>query len=507
MSTQNLCPNCESPNLITDTQLAHVVCEDCGQVISENAIVSEVQFVESGNSSRAVGSTINESNSSNQQTSINHAKRTISQISYPLNLPESIIDTAHRYYKLALINKQTMGRKHVDVCSACIYIACRLNETPILLIDLSDVTKSSVFVLGNIFMHLLKALSLKVPIMDPALYISRFTAMLNLGDKTSIIAKDAVRLVQRFSRDWIQTGRRPNGICGAALLIASRMNGVELPTHDIERLVKISAHTIQKRLQEFSGTESANFSSVDFQSQWLSTSKDPPSFINNRQLDETKDAKELNQLAQQRQLMESILNDIDDEAFAEEIQMTVDDVKDFEPLVEVPAIVINESNNLSDLEDDPVVNEMILSEEASEIKKMIWLKEYEADLKEMAAKNTRPKASVKKRKPKETFSSVSEAIKKKVAPKLSKKLNYDLLQVLDTSDARHQTTLPAMDMNDDNKSIVTLSSYRTNKTGLSQATHLTRASLFSTKSSQFKFQRLEDTFAGCEDYAGYDEYD
>eukprot|EP00835_Amoeboradix_gromovi_P000455 NODE_16_length_41655_cov_0.272813.p6 type:complete len:503 gc:universal NODE_16_length_41655_cov_0.272813:4878-6386(+) len=499
------CPNCNSSNLISDTQLAHIVCEDCGQIVSENAIVSEVQFVESGNSARAVGSTVNESNSSNQQTSITHARRTISQISYPLNLPESIIDTAHRYYKLALINKQTMGRKHVDVCAACIYIACRLNETPILLIDLSDVTKSSVFVMGNIFMHLLKALNLKVPIMDPALYISRFTAMLNLGDKTSVIAKDAVRLVQRFNRDWIQTGRRPNGICGAALLIASRMNGVELPTHDIERLVKISAHTIQKRLQEFSGTDSAKFSGSDFQSQWLNSSKDPPSFSQNRKIDNEKEYNVMQQLHQQRKLMESIVNDIDDEGFAEEIQMSVEDVEAMKEHME-SALPITETNTLSDLEDDLVVNEMILSKEASEVKAAIWHKEYEHDLKEMEIRNTKPKSAVKKRKAKETFSSVSEAIKKKVAPKLSKKLNYDLMQVLDFNDAREQTTLPLMDMVDDNKSIITLSSYRTNKTGLSQATHLTRASLFSTKTSQFKFQRLENTFGG-EDYNAYDEYD
>eukprot|EP00834_Sanchytrium_tribonematis_P005315 NODE_313_length_10011_cov_0.634584.p7 type:complete len:231 gc:universal NODE_313_length_10011_cov_0.634584:2315-3007(+) len=215
----NQCTNCSSENILNDQQLGHLVCEDCGHVISENQIVSEIQFVESGNTARAVGATINETNSSTQQSSLNHAKRTISQIGYPLNLPDSIIETAHRYYKLALINKQTMGRRHIDVCCACIYIACRLNETPILLIDLSDITKSSVFSLGSIFMSLLKAFNLKVPIMDPALYISRFTAMLNLGENTSAVARDAVKLVQRFSRDWIQTGRRPNGICGAALVI------------------------------------------------------------------------------------------------------------------------------------------------------------------------------------------------------------------------------------------------------------------------------------------------
>lgn len=39
------------------------------------------------------------------------------------------------------------------------------------------------------------------------------------------IAHTAVRLVASMKRDWIQTGRRPSGICGAALFIATHIHG------------------------------------------------------------------------------------------------------------------------------------------------------------------------------------------------------------------------------------------------------------------------------------------
>jgi transcription factor IIIB subunit 2 len=64
-------------------------------------------------------------------------------------------------------------------------------------------------------LKLVRELNLRLPLVDPSIYIHRFAAMLEFGDKTSAVAADALRLVQRMSRDWIQTGRRPAGICGA----------------------------------------------------------------------------------------------------------------------------------------------------------------------------------------------------------------------------------------------------------------------------------------------------
>jgi hypothetical protein len=52
-----------------------------------------------------------------------------------------------------------------------------------------------------------------------------FFAQMDLGNKTQVVATAALRLVAQMKRDWILTGRRPAGICAAALLIAARQNG------------------------------------------------------------------------------------------------------------------------------------------------------------------------------------------------------------------------------------------------------------------------------------------
>lgn len=50
---------------------------------------------------------------------------------------------------------------------------------------------------------------------DPCLYIPRFAHMLEFGLKTHEVSMTALRLVQRMKRDWMHTGRRPSGLCGA----------------------------------------------------------------------------------------------------------------------------------------------------------------------------------------------------------------------------------------------------------------------------------------------------
>jgi transcription factor IIIB subunit 2 len=61
---------------------------------------------------------------------------------------------------------------------------------------------------------------------DPSLYIHRFADRLDFGRSMHSVANTALRLVASMKRDWIQTGRRPSGICGAALYIAAHIHGV-----------------------------------------------------------------------------------------------------------------------------------------------------------------------------------------------------------------------------------------------------------------------------------------
>ena len=119
--------------------------------------------------------------------------------------------------------------------------------------------------------------------MDPSHYISRFAALLEFGDETHKVATDAIRLVQRFDRDWMTKGRRPAGICGACLLLAARMNNFRRSVEEIVQVVKIADTTLRKRLKEFKETPSGALTLTDFRTVWLEEEMDPPAFIKGKE--------------------------------------------------------------------------------------------------------------------------------------------------------------------------------------------------------------------------------
>jgi transcription factor IIIB subunit 2 len=109
--------------------------------------------------------------------------------------------------------------------------------------------------------------------------IWRFALKLEFGDYLNKVAEDAVRLVQRMSLDWMVMGRRPSGVCGACLILAARMNNFRRSITEVVYIVKVTTHTIQKRLDEFKMTPSSTLSVEDFlNNEFLESSHDPPSF-------------------------------------------------------------------------------------------------------------------------------------------------------------------------------------------------------------------------------------
>jgi transcription factor IIIB subunit 2 len=205
-------------------------------------------------------------------------------------------------YTLAVEHKFTKGRKALNVVAVCLYVACRQKETRnYMLIDFSDllqvllmlfymfttdVAQVNVFELGHTYLQLVQTLNLRLPLVDPSHYISRFAALLEFGEETHKVATDAVRLVQRFDRDWMTRGRRPAGICGAALLLAARMNNFRRSVEEIVQVVKIADTTLKKRLDEFKATPSGSLTLADFRNVWLDEEMDPPAFTKGREKEE-----------------------------------------------------------------------------------------------------------------------------------------------------------------------------------------------------------------------------
>ncbi|OJT12006.1 Transcription factor IIIB 60 kDa subunit [Trametes pubescens] len=297
-----VCTDCGGTVIEYDAAAGNGFCVNCGTVVEENTIVNEVTFGETSNGAAMVQGTFvgqgatrarmggmfgNRGNTESREQTIANASRKIQQVATALRLSEVVSLAATRLYTLAVEHKFTKGRKSMNVVAVCLYVACRQKETRnYMLIDFSDLLQVNVFELGHTYLQLVQTLNLRLPLVDPSHYISRFAALLEFGEETHQVAMDAVRLVQRFDRDWMTKGRRPAGICGACLLLAARMNNFRRSVAEIVQVVKIADTTLKKRLDEFRRTPSGALTLADFRTVWLEDEMDPPAYTKGKEKEE-----------------------------------------------------------------------------------------------------------------------------------------------------------------------------------------------------------------------------
>ncbi|KAG0026216.1 transcription factor TFIIIB subunit brf1 [Podila clonocystis] len=291
------CPHCGGNSIEYDAGQGNATCTSCGAVLEENTIVAEISFSESGGGAASVVGTFvaegragarssgpgrRQTSQESREKTLDAARRRITAMAVALKLNEHHAEVAQRYFNLALNNNFIQGRRSEHVVACCLYIVCRMEKTTHMLIDFSELLSLNVFKLGVTFLHLTKQLNLTLPLVDPSLYISRFATMLDFGEDTQRVANDALRLVSRMDRDWIRTGRRPAGVCGACLLIAARMHHYRRSQKEIIQVVKIGESTLRKRLDEFAATPSGQLTVSDFRELWLEDAADPPAFAKSK---------------------------------------------------------------------------------------------------------------------------------------------------------------------------------------------------------------------------------
>ncbi|XP_057340673.1 transcription factor IIIB 90 kDa subunit-like [Microplitis mediator] len=311
------CLNCGSTNIDTDPSRGDSVCVECGVVTEAQMIVNEVQFQETSSgqaaatgeflSSDSTGARVGHlTNQASRELTIYRARKEIVHLCKQLMLTDCQSELAVNFYKQVLSYNLTRGRKQTLTYAGCIYLACRIERTPHLLIDISDVVQIDVYELGRTYLKFVQALYLEnavdgavnidgtaddpnpnpIKAIDPCLYIMRYANKLEFGSQTSAVIKTALRLVSRMKRDNIHTGRRPSGICGAALLIAARMHDFNRTVGDIIKIVKIHESTLRKRLLEFGDTPSSALTLEDFESIDLAEEEDPPAFKASRKAED-----------------------------------------------------------------------------------------------------------------------------------------------------------------------------------------------------------------------------
>ncbi|PIA34089.1 hypothetical protein AQUCO_03900177v1 [Aquilegia coerulea] len=416
-------------------------CPSCGKVLEFNTFTNQLPFEKGPHGeSRLAGSYIRSVEScytDSYENIIRKGSEEITNMGERLGTGSEVISEATRYHKLALGVNFTKGRLGSLVTASCLYIACRMNKKPYLLIDFAQELGVSVYMVGDVFLKLCKKLRLDeqtnfaIDLVDPVLFIPRFMKCIVKGryigkQQKEDMQKSAERILASMKRDWMQTGRKPSGLCGAALYISALSIGLKCTKSDIASVVHMCEDTLTKRLIEFEDTESGSMtinelikkddskvrkvlqpSSGDTETELLCKHKAaskgdcPPHFANGlcetcyREFIEVSggcqggsDPPSFQRAEQIRMGKESKLSDLpvrqQNSLASESI------VNGHQANVDMSDVGDDESENLSDI-DDVEVNEYLHDEEETRLKTKLWEtlnKEYmeEEAAKEKAAK-------------------------------------------------------------------------------------------------------------------------
>ncbi|KAI0139905.1 hypothetical protein F4776DRAFT_653833 [Hypoxylon sp. NC0597] len=300
-SDREPCPNPHCPN--PSAPVTDGFCSACGREIDSSNIVAEVQFGETSSGAAVVHGTFVGADqgvvsrnlgsqyrrlggglSDARERTIREAKNMMIGFAHQLKeIPPNAVDAGIQIFKLVMEENWLQGRGMDKVVPVCLYAACRREDRcKVMLIDFAELVHVNVYELGHVFKDLDNIYSFQnnnVKSIIPEDLIYRFCSKLDFGEFTNKVAADATRLCQRMGRDWMVMGRRPSGICGACILMAARMWNFRRTVREVVYVVKVTTHTIEQRLSEFTVTESSELSIEDFlNKEFLESRHDPPAF-------------------------------------------------------------------------------------------------------------------------------------------------------------------------------------------------------------------------------------
>ncbi|XP_011035243.1 PREDICTED: transcription factor IIIB 60 kDa subunit-like isoform X2 [Populus euphratica] len=261
------CTSCRESVPTTYDETGIVSCSICGKVLQFSNFSTETTFVKDKKGQSHAGGTLIwsvERENASRERLFERARDDLLNIKNGLDMGPNvaIVDQAMVYYRIAVERNFTKGRRTDQVQAACLYIACRENRKPYLLIDFSNYLQINIYVLGAVFLQLCKVLNLTEhaicqKLLDPSIFIHKYTASLS-GGKNREISDDALTIIASMNHHWMQTGRRPSALWGAALYISAISHGLNCSKSDILRLVHVCGKTLSKRLIEFENTESGS---------------------------------------------------------------------------------------------------------------------------------------------------------------------------------------------------------------------------------------------------------
>lgn len=281
------CPECGSVNLYRNKDKGEIICRNCGLVIdSKNISLGKEwrDFEEDDDSEMkrsgaptsytkydmGMGTSIGSESDTysldkKQRYKLQRLKRwqkrlstvmeknlkialgELRRLSSYLNLPTSIDEEAGKIYTEAVQKNLVRGRSIESVVAGVIYAACRRQNIPRTLDEISEASGIEKKEIGRSYRYITRELKIKILPSNPVDYISRFASVLGYSAETQ--SRGIEILSQALSLE-LTSGRGPIGIAAAALYIAGLLQGERRTQRDISEVSGVTEVTIRNRYKE-----------------------------------------------------------------------------------------------------------------------------------------------------------------------------------------------------------------------------------------------------------------
>lgn len=268
------CPACGADAVIQDEAMSSLMCLECGVVVSDRPLTSALQIAQNSDGcAQVTGQFVahqgfhtagySDDNISVALQAVILRRQRLAQ--QKVSLVCSRIGLSGQAYSdmvcdlMGQITRQRWGSgRWIDLLAGgCAYVVARQNHKPITLLDIADAISVNVFLIGRVFIKIQQYLRCELPVLDPALHLTRICSRLTIpAPQLPKVVDTATRLLVLAHGDWLTVGRRPAGVIAAALRIACDML---LPADTVNEtclagVSGVSRTTIRQRVLEIKET-------------------------------------------------------------------------------------------------------------------------------------------------------------------------------------------------------------------------------------------------------------
>lgn len=283
------CPECTSKNLIHDYDTGETICGDCGLVLYDQMLDKGPEWRAFTQEEKASKSRVGAPTSysihdkglstvisqvdrdafgrklpvatrlqmwrlrkwqirsrvhSSSDRNLAQAMSELDRLSGTMNIPTQIKEKAAVIYRRILEKGLVRGRSINAIAAASLYAACRRNETPRTLREISEASLVNKKDVARCYRLLLQELDVHMPIADPLTYVSKIAEKNGISGKTQ---GTAIAILRAARRKRVVSGKDPMGLAAAALYIACLQNSEKITQKDIAEAAGVTEVTIRNR--------------------------------------------------------------------------------------------------------------------------------------------------------------------------------------------------------------------------------------------------------------------